>query len=176
MKPEGLAISARLGKNRAKGVAAYMPEKMRKVPPHVAKQEESGQVYYTVFWSPLRKAEKFDIVRHVPAMAGIFELYYMDENERIRRMCISRAWYGGLRSKLRHDTDPELVMDKNWRKILDKYKCFYRYTLTNSMDDMLDVLHFFSKMYIPDQPVPQDSGRYQEIFLEEISPDKVVTI
>ena len=153
-----------------------MPEKMRKASPHVEKQVDAGKVYYTVFWSPLRKAEKYDIVRHVPAMAGIFELYYMDENERIRRMCISRAWYGGLRSKLRHDTDPELVMEASYRKVLDKYTCYYRYSLTNSMDDMLDVLHFFSKMYVPDQPVPQDSGRYREIFLEEISPDKVVTI
>src|SRR6056297_1762845 len=158
------------------GDSNYMPEKMRNVPPHVEKQVEAGKVYYTVFWSQLRKAEKYDIVRHVPAMAGIFELYYMDENGRILRMCISRAWYGGLRSRLRHDTDPELVMDAGYRKVLNKYTCYYRYSLTNSMDDMLDVLHFFSKMYVPDQPVPQDSGRYQEIFLEEISPDKVVTI
>lgn len=153
-----------------------MPEKMRKVPPHLEKLVEAGKVYYTVFWSSLRKAEKYDIVRHVPAMAGIFELYYMDANERIRRMSISRAWYGGLRSKIRHDTDPELVMEKKFRKVLNTYTCYYRYTLTNSMDDMLDVLQFFSKTYVPDQPVPQDSGRYQEIFLEEVSPDKVVTI
>ena len=153
-----------------------MPEKMRKAPPHLDKKVEGENVYYTVFWSPLRKAEKFDIVRHVPAMAGIFELYYMDENNRIHRMLISRVWYGGLRSRIRHDTDPELVMEKNYRKILNKYQCYYRFTLTDSMNDMLDVLHFFSKTYIPDQPVPDDSGRYRKIFLEEISPDKVVTI
>ncbi|MFW6274857.1 MAG: hypothetical protein ACOC2P_03360, partial [Spirochaetota bacterium] len=111
-----------------------MAEKMRKASPHIEKQADAGKVYYTVFWSALRKAEKYDIVRHVPAMAGIFELYYMDENERIRRMCISRAWYGGLRSKLRHDTDPELVMEASYRKVLNKYTCYYRYSLTNSMD------------------------------------------
>lgn len=153
-----------------------MPEKMRKAPPHLEKKVEGGKVYYTIYWSALRKAEKFDIVRHVPSMAGIFELYYMDENRRIRRMCISRAWYGGLRSTLRHDTDPELVMEESYRKILNRYQCYYRFTLTDSMDDMLDVLQFFSKTYIPDRPEPSDSGRYREIFLEEVSPDKVVTI
>ncbi len=153
-----------------------MPEKMRKAPPHLDKKVDGEYVYYTVFWSPLRKAEKFDIVRHVPAMAGIFELYYMDENKRIHRMLISRVWYGGLRSRIRHDTDPELVMEEHYRKILNKYQCYYRFTLTDSMNDMLDVLHFFSKTYIPEQPVPGDSGRYRKIFLEEVSPDKVVTI
>lgn len=153
-----------------------MPEKLRKKSPHLEKMVKKGDVYFSLYWSELRKAEKYDISRHVPAVAGIYELYYRDDHERIHLMSISRAWYGGLRSKLRIDTDPELVMDPEFRRVLETYDVYYRYTLTDSMMDMVDVLYFFSKTYLPGQPDPGDSGRYENIFLEEIAPDKVVTI
>ena len=153
-----------------------MLEKIRNVEPHLEKRISRGNVYYTLFWSALRKAEKYDIVRHVPALAGIYELYYMDFFKRLYRMGISRVWYGGLRSRLRHDTDPELVEDPRHRMILEKYDAYYRYTLTENIDDMLDVIHFFGETYLPSQVSPDDSGRYRKIFLEEIAPDKMVTI
>jgi len=151
-------------------------EKIRNVEPHLEKKIKRGDVYYTLFWSRLRKAEKYDIVRQVPSLAGLYELYYMDRNDRLHLMCISRVWYGGLRSRLRHDTDPELVVDQNYRRIIEKFDVYYRYTLTESMDDMLDVLHFFAESYQPAMTSPDDSGRYRYIFLEEIAPDKMVTI
>jgi len=151
-------------------------EKIRNVEPHLEKRTDRGDVFYTLFWSALRKAEKFDIVRHVPALAGVYELYYMDRHDRLHLMCISRVWYGGLRSRLRHDTDPELVLDRKYKQILEKYDVYYRYTLTESMDDMLDILHFFAESYLPSQPSPDDSRRYRSIYLEEIAPDKMVTI
>lgn len=153
-----------------------MHEKIRNVEPHLEKRINREDVYYTLFWSSLRKAEKYDIIGNVPALAGIYELYYMDHFKRLHMMCISRVWYGGLRSRLRHDTDPELVENENYRKILEKYDTYFRYTLTESMNDMLDVLHFFGKSYLPTQVSPDDSGRYRNIYLEEIAPDKMVTI
>jgi len=137
-----------------------MPEKLRKQPPHLEKIVKDGNAYYSLYWSGLRKAEKYDISRHVPSVAGMYEMYYKDDHGRIRLMSISRAWYGGLRSKLRFDTDPDLVMDPSYRKILETREIYYRYTMTDSMKDMLDVLYFFSKSYLPDQPGPDDSGRY----------------
>jgi hypothetical protein len=153
-----------------------MPEKLRKKSPRLEKMVKNRDAYFSLYWSELRKAEKYDISRHVPSMAGIYELYYRDEHGRIHLMSISRAWYGGLRSKLRIDTDPELVTDARFRQILETYDVYYRYTLTNSMGDMVDVLYFFSKSYLPGRPAPGDSGRYANIFLEEIAPDKLVTI
>lgn len=176
MSSKGLAICGVVGENGTRKEISRVLEKIRNVEPHLEKRTDRGNVYYTLFWSPLRKAEKFDIVRHVPALAGIYELYYMDFFNRLHMMCISRVWYGGLRSRLRHDTDPELVEDQNYRKILEKYDVYYRYTLTESLDDMLDVIHFFGKSYLPSQVSPDDSGRYRYIFLEEIAPDKMVTI
>lgn len=152
-----------------------MPEKLRNVEPHLEKHVEHGDMYYTLYWSLLRKAEKYDIIRHVPSIAGLYELYYMDEHNRIHLMCLARVWYGGLRNRLRADTDPTIVMDPKYREILETYDVYYRYTATESMSDMVDVLHFFSKTYHPYQTAPDDSGRYRYIYLEEIAPDKLVT-
>lgn len=153
-----------------------MAEKLRRKEPHVEKSEKEGDVYFTVFWSPLTKAAKIDIITKVPEMAGILELYYMDEHHRLFPMYTQRVWYGGLRSRLRRITDPELVMDQAHRDILEKYSCFYRYTLTESMGDMLDLLYFFSLSYLPGTVPPESSGRYERIFVEEVAPDKITDI
>lgn len=150
-----------------------MKEKLRNKKPHLEKSVEKGDVYFTVFWSPLRKSEKYEIIGSVPAQAGILELYYMDEHHRLFPMYIQRVWYGGLRSRLRKITDPELVTDSAHRELLEQYDSYYRYTLTESLNDMLDLLHFFSLSYLPSCVPPDHSGRYGRIYVEEITPDKI---
>jgi hypothetical protein len=153
-----------------------MAEKLRNKAPHIEKSEEEGSVYFTVFWSRFGKVDKYDIITKVPEQAGILELYYMDEHHRIFPMYTQRVWYGGLRSRLRRITDPELVLDPLHKKTLERYDCYYRYTLTESMGDMLDLIHFFSLSYLPEQLPPQHSGRYEKIYVEEITPDKITDI
>lgn len=153
-----------------------MTEKLRNTQPHIEKQVDEGAVYFTLFWSALQKARKFDIISKVPEQAGVLELYYMDENHRLFPMYTQRVWYGGLRSRLRRITDPELVTDTKHRGILEKYNCYYRYTLTENMGDMLDIIYFFSLSYLPDCEPPEHSGRYEKIFVEEVAPDKITDV
>jgi hypothetical protein len=100
----------------------------------------------------------------------------MDEHHRLFPMYTQRVWYGGLRSRLRRITDPELVMDQVQRETLENHNCYYRYTLTESMGDMLDLIHFFSLSYLPERTPPDHSGRYERIFVEEVAPDKITDI
>jgi hypothetical protein len=151
-------------------------EKLRSTVPHVEKQVEENQAYYTLFWSPLQKVDKYRIITTVPQRSGISEIYYMDAHHRIHRMSITRVWYGGLRSQLRRDTDPDLVTDDRVRHYLQEYDCYYRYTLSESFKDMVDLLYFFATTYHPSQGIPPHSGRYEHIFLDEVAPDKIVTI
>ncbi len=153
-----------------------MAEKLRNKGPHIEKSVDEAAVYYTVFWSQLAKAQKYDIITKVPEQAGLLELYYMDEHHRLYPMYSQRVWYGGLRSRLRRITDPELVVDELQRRTLQSYTCYYRYTLTESMDDMLDLMYFFSLSYLPQREPPDHSGRYERIFVEEISPDKITDL
>ena len=150
-----------------------MREKLRNKEPHIEKKVDQDEAFYTIFWSPLKKSNKYDIICSVPKQAGLLELYYMDEHHRLFPMYIQRVWYGGLRARLRRITDPELVVEKPHRDVLESYDTYYRYTLTESLEDMNDLIYFFSLSYLPSREPPPDSGRYDRIFVEEVAPDKI---
>ena len=145
------------------------------IPPVLTKRTDSGDAYYTVRWSPLEKVEKYRIIKSVPAMAGIFELYFEDNYRKLIRFYVSKVWLGGLRSELRKLTDIELNEDAKWRDALSR-TCYYRYVLSESFTDLSDVLFYFSEKYFPGEHRAEDSGRYDQIFVEEIEPNKIVTI
>jgi len=144
--------------------------------PSVKKEVNNDSAYYTIHWSKLKKADKYEIISNVPSVAGIFELYYEDKKKKLNLFFLSKAWYGGLRYTLRKRTDPEMENNPNRRKILNDFDCYYRYTLTESYKDMSDILFFFAKTYFPGNSRIKTSGRYQNIFVKEISDDKIVTI
>ena len=60
--------------------------------------------YYTVAWSALRKADRWEIAKTVPAVGGVYELYWMDERKRLRMLSVASARFGGLRSEIRRFT------------------------------------------------------------------------
>lgn len=136
----------------------------------------SACAYFTVRWSHLEKAERYQVIGSVPALPGIFELYYQDEHKRLHLLLVSKAWYGGLRAAIRKRMDPELEVDPARRKILETYGCLYRYCLVSSRRDMDDLLFFFSETYRPGSGMMSHSGRYEQIFVEEISSDRIVTV
>jgi len=142
----------------------------------VRKQVRGGNVYFTVNWSRLKKGDKYDIVRSVPSDAGIFELYYMDRKKKLCLFHVGKSWYGGLRNEIRLRTDVELENDKDRKALLDKYDCWYRWSLVSSSDDMADILFFFAQTLIPGTLTVHASGRYERIFLNEVDADKIVTI
>lgn len=147
-----------------------------KAGPVVEKKEKDSTVYFTIHWSNLYKVEKYFIINSVPSVAGIFELYYMDEKKKLVLMFVSRVWYGGLRTRLRRITDPELTEHPKRKQLLENRSCYFRYTISQSFADMQDILFFFAGRYVPGVDAVQHSGRYEEIFIEEISADKITTI
>jgi hypothetical protein len=142
----------------------------------VTKLVEEPNVYYTVFWSRLQKADRYEIISKVPSVSGIFELYYQDEHKQLNLFHIAKAWYGGLRTWLRKATDPVLEEDKVKKEILERYDCYYRYTIIPSYADMSDILFFFADTYRPHTHKVVASGRYDNIFVNEESEDKIVTV
>jgi hypothetical protein len=142
----------------------------------ITKLVEGTDVYYTVFWSRLQKADRYEIITKVPSVSGIFELYYQDEHKQLNLFHIAKAWYGGLRTWLRKITDPELEEDQEKKKILEKNDCYYRYTIIPSYADMSDILYFFAATYRPHTHKVSPSGRYENIFVNEVSDDKIVDI
>ncbi|NOY10458.1 MAG: hypothetical protein GXP33_16615, partial [Spirochaetes bacterium] len=142
----------------------------------VTKKIDGTNVYYTVRWSKFAKAEKYSIITGVPGMSGIFELYYQDKKKKLNLFRVQRAWFGGLRNAIRAVSDPLLETDVKIKDILENHVCYYRYSVLESYKDLADVLFFFSETYFPKRYAVESSGRFLKIFLQEISPEKIVTI
>jgi hypothetical protein len=144
----------------------------------VKKAEKGQDAYYTVPWTPIVKADKYDIVKRAPALPGVIELYFMDSHKKLNLFYVGKSWYGGIRSSLRCLTDPELEKDERRRAIVAEHEkeLYYRFALCDSNGDMDDIVFFFMATYSPGQTKILSSGRYEKIYLEEIDEGKLVTI
>lgn len=130
-------------------------------------------VFFTIRWSKLINADRWTIASSVPAVGGVYEIYWMDEHKHLRLLSIGNARYGGLRSEIRRLTDPQLVENPEVVKILRDKKIYFRYAAANSIDDMADVVWFFRKTYFPENPGVAHSGRFTRIYMNEWAPDRV---
>jgi len=140
-------------------------------------KEKEGNIHYFVKWSALAKADKWEIHSKVPSVAGVFEIYWMDENKRLRMFHVGQTSYGGLRSEIRRMTDPELCYNnEKMKKILEEREIWYRYAPTDSSKIMADVVWYFMKTYFPENPPAKHSGRFENIFMTESEPDKLVWV
>lgn len=139
--------------------------------------EKDRDVYYYINWSPLSKADKYEIHKKVPSVGGIFEIYWMDEKNRLRMFIIDKTIFGGLRSQIRELTDPELCFNnKKRKKILEEKEIWYRYTCVDSIKVMDDLIWHFTTTYFPDNTEIEHSGRYENIFISESEPDKLLWV
>jgi len=138
--------------------------------------DKKGDIHYFVNWSPLAIADKWEINAKVPSVAGVYEIYWMDETKRLRMFNVGLTHYGGLRSELRRLTDPELCDDAKARDILENKEIWYRYAPSNSSANMADVVWFFMNTYFPENTPVEHSGRYKKIYLTESEPDKLVWV
>jgi len=142
----------------------------------ISTQVKGEEVYYSVQWSPLTLAERWTINSKVPAVAGIYEVYWMDDHSHLRMLMVGDTHYGGLRSEIRRLTDPELTHDSRTRETLENEEIWFRYSLSNSVETLSDVVWFFRKTYFPENPGVEHSGRFKKIFLKESSPDKMIWV
>jgi len=139
--------------------------------------EKAGDVYYYVKWSALAKADRYSIIKKVPSIAGIYEIYWMDEKNRLRMLFVEKTVYGGLRSEIRQITDPELCKNnEKTKKILEEKEIWYRYAPTSSANIMIDVIWFLMQTYFPEVTALEHSKRYNNIYLKESAPDKLMWV
>ena len=138
--------------------------------------EKGEDVHYFIRWSPLEIADRWAINAKVPAVAGVYEIYWMDDHDHLRMFSVGQTHYGGLRSELRRLTDPELISDADAKKILEEEEIWFRYFPSNSASIMADVVWYFRKTYFPENPGVEHSGRYRKIFMNESAPDKLIWV
>ena len=142
----------------------------------ITAQEKGEVVYYYVQWSPLNLAERWTINAKVPAVAGVYEVYWMDDHNHLRLLAVGNTHFGGLRSEIRRLTDPELSLDSKTRETLENEEIWFRYAPSHSPDVMSDVVWFFRQTYFPENPGVKHSGRFKKIYLKESTPDKLIWV
>jgi hypothetical protein len=139
-------------------------------------QERGKDVHYFIAWSPLAVADRWAINAKVPAVAGIYEIYWMDDHDHLRMLMVGQTHYGGLRSEIRRLTDSELITDARVKKILEDEEIWFRYVPSSSPANMADVVWYFRQTYFPENPGVEHSGRYRKIFMNESAPDKLIWV
>lgn len=141
----------------------------------ISKGVKNKDAYYTLNWSPLFTADKYKITTGAPAVSGIYELYAMDEDS--HELCLldlAIAWYGGIRSNVREAIDSDKTLDPKRKIILTDSKLYFRFSCCSVFSDLQDVLWFMHQTYFPKKNPPDDSGRYDNIFIQENSPDNFI--
>ncbi|MDR2047864.1 MAG: hypothetical protein LBP69_00265 [Treponema sp.] len=139
-------------------------------------KEKGKDVHYFIKWSPLAIADRWTINAKVPSVAGIYEIYWMDDHEHLRMLTVGRTHYGGLRTEIRRLTDPELTKDVSAKTTLEDEEIWFRFAPCNSAMMMADVLWFFRKTYFPENPGVEHSGRFERIFMNESAPNKLIWV
>ncbi len=146
---------------------------MHELVPGISLAVKKGEAYYTVVWSPLKKADKYEVTLKVPSVAGVYELYKMDAGKRLNLLSVTHAWYGGLRSQIRAAIDPDATSDPVKKAELEDAELWYRYAPSDSLDCLLDVVWFLHTTYFPADVRVEHSGRFPRMYLAEKAPDKL---
>jgi hypothetical protein len=142
----------------------------------ITAKEKGEDVHYFVNWSPLAIADRWEINAAVPSVAGIYEIYWMDDHKHLRLFAVGRTHYGGLRSELRRLTDPELTPGAKAKKILEDEEIWHRYAPSNSAKVMADVVWYLMQTYFPENAGVEHSGRYKKIYMNESAPNKLIWV
>jgi hypothetical protein len=142
----------------------------------VRAMEKGRDIHYFINWSPLVIADRWTINAKVPSVAGIYEIYWMDDHEHLRMLTVGRTHYGGLRTEIRRLTDPELTDNASAKKTIEDEEIWFRFAPCNSALMMADILWFFRKTYFPENPGVEHSGRFERIFMNESAPDKLIWV
>ncbi len=139
----------------------------------VSKLIRDGSAYFSIQWSRLLPLEKDVVIRKIPSTAGIYEIYRYDGGPTAEIIGRSRAYYGGLRNTLRGLIDPISPYPLNGVLLPDDERHLVRYSLTDSSDDMDDILFFFAGRDYYEDPEQEHSGKYEYIYVNEVLPESI---
>jgi hypothetical protein len=133
-------------------------------------------IYYFVRWSAYYKYDKYEILKKVPELAGIFVLLYLTKAKRLRPFYLGNSWMGSLRHDIKFFIDEPEKTDQELTEIIENKTCYYKYLLVPSIDDMKDIYSYYRYSYreiqFMDNNIQKDSGRYVNVFVKEYEKNK----
>lgn len=140
--------------------------------PHISKRVHRDIGYFSLTWSALEPVSRRRINAAVPSLPGIWEVYYL-ENSRVPRLIkMGAAWRGGVRHKLRFETDPGQPANSDVRSYLESGDSYYRYTICETRDDLVDAYVVVASIRGWDIGSVEATGRFLEVRVRE--PDEMM--
>ncbi len=135
------------------------------------KIEKGKNVYYTIEWSDFTKYDRHAASRVLPELPGI--VFFAEKKQSQQRPLLCYAtWREGLRSGMKDLFDENFSKFPKTAKLITERSLYFRYCVVDTdKKDLLDVLYWLIKNYQPEfnnVPEAKDSGRYSDIFLNEL--------
>jgi hypothetical protein len=134
-----------------------------------------GEAYYIVRWSSYLKCIKYDILKKIPKMPGIFVVFYKTKGNRLVPFYLSYAWVNSIMYALSSVLSDVADHDAKIKEILEDEKCYYKYVIIESYRDMLDMYQYYKtyyesrNTYFIKKELEPDSGRYKNVFVQDYS-------
>jgi len=119
---------------------------------------EDGVACFQIRWSPFILMDRYLIHGIVPSEGGLFQIFKKNER-RLELIMVERAFYGGLRNRIRELIDPLYMGNNPFKKEIQEGECYVRYSLVRLQDDMDDLMHYFTGK--------EATGRYDDIMVDE---------
>ncbi len=137
------------------------------------KEVNLQDVYYLVRWSHYIKYDKYDILKRIPEMPGLFLLLYNEKHTKLKPFYLGNSWMGSLRHDIKFFKDEPEKIDSRITQILEDEKCFYKYVIIQSHADLEDIYSYYKYRYrnimFVDKNINKDSGRYTNVFVKEFT-------
>ncbi|OQY34282.1 MAG: hypothetical protein B6241_05290 [Spirochaetaceae bacterium 4572_59] len=113
---------------------------------------------FRIDWSPFILMDRFLIHGIVPSDGGIFQVF-QKINGALELIMVERAFYGGLRNRIRELIDPLYMGYNPFKKEIQEGECYVRYALVRLQDDMDDLMYYYTGK--------ESTGRYKDILVDE---------
>lgn len=142
----------------------------------VKKQEKDDDVYFSIAWSHLTKAERYTILGSAPSMAGIYELYYREPGGTLKQ--VFSRWHGmAVFGNICDGTSiPHSWMMPLFKRQLSRaIPAFSLFAYRKYPRHGGSLLFLLPKSSSRQKEPPSHSGRYRRIYVREIDSDRLVT-
>lgn len=130
-----------------------------------------NDIYYTIRWSSYFKLDKYEILKKVPEMAGIFVLFYLNHHKKLQPFYLGNSWMGSLRHDIKYVIDNQEQLDKKMSVLIEDEECYYKYLFVQSHQDLKDIYSYYKYFYkdleFTNDNIIEESGRYDHVFVKE---------
>lgn len=114
------------------------------------KKVKRDYIEYTLRWSPYLVCEKFNVLKKLTEMTGLYVIFYKNKYNRLFPLFLGAAWYSGLRPmalRFFHPSSNDHIPANVISKFENKEKIFLKYIEIYVLEDFLDIFFKLKEHY-----------------------------